>query len=122
MSTVTPRRREAPAPLRGDRMMLPIALAVLHASYLLGNYKPLADYFAASGGLVDLSLPFTLLLSGGYLAAVAAVLLFERAPASERADPREAMLIYNIYMALLSAVMCGVLMYKPMLRPCMSHT
>ena len=111
----------APA-LRGDLMWTPIMLATAHAAVLASAYAPLSAAFLARAteGRVLFSLPLTIVAVVGYMLAVGAALLWAPRPAAAAADgkqppreaprepegTREAMFVYNVYMTLLSAVMC----------------
>jgi hypothetical protein len=115
----------APA-LRGDLMWTPIMLATAHAAVLANAYAPLSAAFLARAteGRVLLSLPLTIVAVIGYLLAVGAALLWAPRPAAAAAaaaadgkqppreaprEPegtREAMFVYNVYMTLMSAIMC----------------
>jgi hypothetical protein len=109
--------------LRGELMWTPIMLATAHAAVLASAYAPLSAAFLARAteGRVLLSLPLTAVAVIGYMLAVGAALLWAPRPAAAAAadgkqppreaprEPegtREAMFVYNVYMTLLSFVMC----------------
>jgi hypothetical protein len=111
--------------LHASRFVIPLGLVAAHLAYLISNIEPIRAQYAKDA-TVSVNWYATLMLSGSYLMAVVASLPrkgkrettvaegkeLAAAGGESRAAITEAMLVYNVYMTLVSFVMFAGMVHE----------